>query len=68
MRWNSCTRSFKPVNRPGRVAANVMSLRRFGVATQLVAQAERLRQKVSLRDALARGGFRPYELGTADRN
>lgn len=42
------------------------SLRRFGTATQLVAQAERLRRKVSLRDALARAGFRPYELGTAE--
>jgi DNA polymerase-3 subunit delta len=42
------------------------SLRRFGVATQLVAQAERLRNKLSLRDALARAGFRPYELGTAE--
>lgn len=42
------------------------SLRRFGNATHLVAQAERLRQKPNLRDALARAGFRPYELGTAE--
>ncbi len=42
------------------------SLRRFGVATHLVAQSERLRNKLSLRDALARSGFRPYELGTAE--
>ena len=42
------------------------SLRRFGMATHIVAQAERLRRKVSLRDALARSGFRPFELGTAE--
>lgn len=42
------------------------SLRRFGVATQLIAQAERLRRKLSLRDALARAGFRPFELGSAE--
>lgn len=42
------------------------SMRRYGTATQLIAQAERLRLKLTLRDALARAGFRPYELGTAE--
>ncbi len=44
------------------------SLRLFGNATQLIAQAERHQSKVNLRDALARAGFRPYELGTAEAN
>ncbi|MCC6511248.1 MAG: DNA polymerase III subunit delta [Pirellulaceae bacterium] len=42
------------------------SLRRFGNATHLIAQAERARQKLALRDALARAGFRPFELGQAE--
>ncbi len=42
------------------------SLRRFGIATHLIVQAERFRRKANLRDALARAGFRSFELGTAE--
>lgn len=43
------------------------SLRRFGVASHLVVQAERVGQPISLSQALSQAGFRPYELEKAQR-
>jgi DNA polymerase-3 subunit delta len=43
------------------------SLRRYGTATHLIAQAERGQHKLSLRDALAQAGFRGPELQKAEQ-
>lgn len=43
------------------------SLRRFGVATHLIAQAERGHRKLALRDALSKAGFRNPELAQAEQ-
>ena len=43
------------------------SMRRYGTATHLIIQAERARRRLPLKDALARAGFRPFELGQAEK-
>ena len=43
------------------------SLRRFGTATHLIAQAERGQRKLALRDALSQAGFRAPELQKAEQ-
>ncbi|MGD9723532.1 MAG: DNA polymerase III subunit delta [Pirellulales bacterium] len=42
------------------------SLRRFGAATRLIEQAEQSRRRVTLRDALAEAGVKPFVLGKAE--
>jgi DNA polymerase-3 subunit delta len=51
----------------GLLAQISASLRRFAAATRLVLQAEAARRRISLRDALAEAGVRPFVLQKAER-
>ena len=42
------------------------SLRRFAAATRLIEQAEHARRRITLRDALATAGMKPFLLGKAE--
>ncbi len=42
------------------------SLRRFAAATRLIEQAEQARRRITLRDALAGAGIKPFLLGKAE--